>query len=87
MSESAVVNDYPTVPAQDVRVGDVLRPSTDYVGDDDSTQAMEVGTDRGWVSVTWHTIGEQQWTHLYHPEDRIRLMRRGPVRPDEEPTT
>ncbi|WP_405620347.1 hypothetical protein [Streptomyces sp. NBC_00076] len=81
---AAGVNTYPDVPAEELRVGDVLRPSVDYRGDDNdqtaTCTAVMKRTDAPYLRVTWRMLESgETWTSTMHERESVCLMRRGPV--------
>jgi hypothetical protein len=79
---SAGVNTYPDVPAGELRVGDVLRPSVDYRGDDNDETAVCAAVmkriDAPYLRVTWRDPAGETWTSTMHERESVCLMRRGP---------
>lgn len=87
---SAGVNTYPEVAAGDLRIGDVLRPSVDYRGDDNDQTAVCTAVlkriDAPYLRVTWRTQGSSEtWTSTMHAKESVCLMRRGPEEPPRVP--
>ncbi|MGA6223486.1 hypothetical protein ACPESV_24510 [Streptomyces umbrinus] len=90
MSENAGRPRPMSVRRGDLRIGDILNPNSVYTGDDETLGAVceSVSRSKGpYISVTWRIVATgETYSNVFHEEDGVYLMRRGPVRPGEEPT-
>ncbi|MFJ5103235.1 hypothetical protein [Streptomyces sp. NPDC088554] len=68
------IDPYPIVTAVEMRSGDVLNDKVHIV-------AEKMWMAGGFVNVRW-TSGGDHWTNTYQSEDRISLIRRGPLSPN-----
>lgn len=77
-----------SVPRGDLRLGDILNPDTLYAGDDETLGAVceSISRYKGpYITVTWRVVATGETiSNTFHEEDRVLLMRRGPMKDTEE---